>query len=172
MSHTVEVKIELRNKQALAAAVERLNGKVLGEGTYSFGGSQNSGFGFKLPNWRHPLVLGQDHKLRFDDYHGQWGNRADLKTLEDAYTSETVIEKCVELGWLTQREDNGNVTVYHPSGGSIVVELGGKVEGFNFHGTGCDAAIEAITSALGTETARYCKTERNEQKQEATILGN
>jgi hypothetical protein len=172
MSHTVTTKTEFRDKKSLGDAVTRMGGKVLGEGTYHFGGTVNVGFGFHLKDWQYPCVLDSAGVLNFDDYHGAWGNVADLEALKGEYVIEVASAKCLELGWMCQRETSGNLTIFHPSGASIVVERNGTVDALNFHGTACGEAVDAIAGALGAETSRFCKPENALISQEASVQSN
>jgi len=169
MSHTVTTKVEFKDKGPLGKAVQRMGGRVLGEGTFHFGGTANAGFGFHLKGWQHPCVLTGTGVLKFDDYHGRWGNVADLEVLKSEYAIEMAAQVCEEKGWMCQREDNGSLTVFHPSGGSIVVERDGTVDALGFQGNGCAAAVEAIAEKLGTETSRFCKPENSKLSQESTV---
>ncbi|MBI4474387.1 MAG: DUF2997 domain-containing protein [Acidobacteria bacterium] len=166
MSHTAQTKVEYRDKGALGKAILGMGGKVLGEGQYRLFGGPETGFGFTLSGWRYPLVLTSDGTLKFDDYEGEWGNRADLDRLKIEYAAAVVESKCAELCWSTQRESNGSITIYHP-GGTIVVTPDGTVDAIGFQGRGCEAAVDAIAAALGEETARYCKPEANIVRNEA-----
>ncbi len=49
MSHTVKVKIELKNRQALEQGVLDLGGAALGEGVHRLYAGLEEGFGFTLP---------------------------------------------------------------------------------------------------------------------------
>jgi hypothetical protein len=171
MSHTVTVAIEFRDPEALGRAVVALGGTVLGKGRHRlFAGAAEDGFGFRLSNWNYPLVLTASGHLKYDDYNGTWGNVADLKQLEAEYAIQKTILTCESLLWQYQRENDGTVTVFHPDGGTLKVLATGEVDALGFSGMGCQAAVEAISQALGRETGAYCKRERNDVLQRVVTV--
>lgn len=170
MSHTVTTKIEFRDKGPLGEAVKRMGGTVLGQGTHQLFSSREPGFGFTLPNWRHSLVLTDTNELKFDDYHGEWGNVKDLEVLKGYYAVEMAVKVAEELMWQAERINDG-VTVYHPEGGYITVTCDGTVDANGMIGKGCQAAVEAFSTALGSTTGAYCKREANETIQQNAVVG-
>src|SRR5262245_41380662 len=158
MSHTIQAKIELRNREALARAVTHLGGAIKGEGTYSFFSSREVGFGFHLPRWRFPIVLRDDGTVAFDDYKGQWGNRADIDTLRSRYAIEAARCAAEAQGWYCEEQGEA-LMIYYPEGGTLTVSPSGEVDASSFIGPGCADATEIIASALGQKQAEYCKPE-------------
>ena len=65
MSHTVKVRVELRDRDSLARAVVALGGEVLGQGTHRLFAGPEEGFGFKLKDWHYPLVLKENGELAY-----------------------------------------------------------------------------------------------------------
>jgi hypothetical protein len=158
-SHTVRVNVTMKNRTALGSAVVVMKGQVLGEGTHSlFAGQQARGFGFTLPNWNYPLVLGTDNVLNFDDYHGRWGRREDIATLNGHYTLEAARLAAMDQGWLSERLETGNLLIHHPEGPTITVFPDGRVDANGFQGNGCDIAAK-IEDALGNVVERSNKQE-------------
>ncbi len=150
MSHTITIKCEFQNKGVLGDAVKKMGGTVLGEATHQMFHTQTSkGFGFKLPGWQFPIVLQADGTLAYDDYNGGWGNVKDLETLKNEYQASMAVQACEAQGWLSQRENDGSVTVFHPSGATLTITTDGVIDANGFQGTGCKGAVEMIAAALG-----------------------
>lgn len=168
MSHTIATKTEYRDKEVLKRSIEGLGWKVLGEGEFNFGGTRNVGLGFKIPKWTHPVVFTEDGTLRFDDYHGRWGNKADLELLRAEYAIAVVEAHCNSVGWITERQSAGDLLIYHP-GGPVTVSPQGVVDAVNFTGPSCQAAVEEIAAVIGSETSRSCKTEMAHVEQDVQV---
>jgi DUF2997 family protein len=158
MSHTVTVKVEYKNKEALAHAVEAMKGRALGEGSHRLFSNTVTGYGFQLPNWRYPVILTADGELSFDNYNGQWGHVKDLDQLKGQYTMSCAYLKAQELGWYAEINSD-SVTIFHPSGGTIRVDASGTVDANNFAGTSCSSATEQIESAIGSRVSETLKPE-------------
>lgn len=159
MSHTTTVAVEFRNRQALAAAVTKIGGQVLGDGAWRLYSSQEKGYGFNLKGWQYPCILRtDDNSLAMDTYNGSWGNEADIVTLKGVYALEVAREVAVNQGWVTETTANGALLIYHPDGGTLTVTADGTVDCEGFQGTGCDVSA-AIESALGQVSARTNKAE-------------
>jgi hypothetical protein len=156
MSHTVKVKVELKDKSLLGTAVVEMQGTVLGEGTHRLYQGNETGFGFTLPKWSFPLVLKDNHELAFDDYNGSWGDRADVEHLTQRYAIHAAKQAAEAQGWLTERVDGGLI-IYHPDGGTLTVKPDGSVDAANFIGSACSDATAAIESALGTRQEEQLK---------------
>lgn len=143
-SHTVRVKVDFTDADALRAAVRALNWKWLGQGKHQlYGSNAATGHAFQIPNWRFPCVLDAAGELHYDDYNGNWGNVADLEQLRAAYLSTRVETAASLLGWQTERTPQG-VTVYHPQGGVLTVSHDGVCDTTGFTGTGCHEAREQL----------------------------
>lgn len=158
MSHQVTVKTEFTDKGALGDAVREMGGDVLGEGAVRQYQSNAVGFGFTLPGWRFPLCLEESGNLKFDDYNGSWGNRADVDRLKERYTIFLAERAATEMGWMTTREENGDLTVF-VGDASLTITPAGVIDACGFMGTGCDAAVNAMSAALGSEQSRQVKPE-------------
>lgn len=157
MSHTVRVRVEMRDRETLGHAVSDVGGTVLGEGTYKLYQNSETGFGFKLLNWKYPVVLKADNDLAFDDYGGYWGNRVDLDGLTQRYAIQAAKAAAEAQGWLTEEVAGGALLIYHPDGGTLTVRPDGSVDAENFVGTGCQNASEAIEAAMGTRQSQSVK---------------
>jgi hypothetical protein len=157
MSHTVNVKIEFRDRAALAAAVAALGGKVLGEGSYKLFSSTEGGLGIQLPGWKYPLIVKASGELAFDDYKGSWGNRADIEKLRAEYALEAARQAAEAQGWYCERQDD-RLLIYHPEG-LITVSADGVVDASGFQGKSCTKATEPIELALGARRQQIIKKE-------------
>lgn len=147
MSHTISVKVEIKDKHALAAAVERLGGRVLGEGTHALYQGSVQGFGLILPDWKYPIVLDEAGNLAYDDYGGRWGDAADIQRLTDGYAIEAAVSAAQSQGWYVERHDDRAI-VYHPDGGTLTVTADG-VTASGFSGGGCQQPTELLGAAMG-----------------------
>lgn len=147
-SHTTKVKVELRNIGALAAAIVRMGGVVIGQGDHRLFSSHETGFGFTLPNWYKPLVLHADSSLAYDAYGGVWGDEQDIGKLTALYAIECARLTAIEQGWYCE-ESGANLVIYHPTGGTLTVTPEGICDASGFVGAGCHA-FEPIELALGS----------------------
>ena len=89
MSHVVTIETQIRDPAALAAACRRL---VLDEpthGTAKLYSGQATGLIVHLPGWRYPAVIDTGtSEIRYDNYHGTWGEQRELDRLLQAYAVE------------------------------------------------------------------------------------
>ena len=166
MSHTVTIKIEMKNPAILRAAAEALGGQWIGEGTHKLFSTQTAtGHGFTLPRWRFPLVAQADGNLAFDDYHGEWGNVADLEKLKTRYAIEAARAEAQNLGWYAEDQADGTLLIYHPDGGTLLVTPAG-LDAAGFTGAACSAASEPIARAIGQTTGEARKEEYSAIRQQ------
>lgn len=159
MSHTITVQIEMRDRDAIAAAVTRMGGRVIGEGTHHLYGGEETGYAIHLEGWRYPMVIREDGTLCYDDYHGRWGDPQDIDELQAEYALARAEQECHRLGWYCERQDDGALLVYHPDGGTLRIEAGGTIDAAGFSGAGCAAATAPLAAALGSVTAEQRKPE-------------
>lgn len=162
MSHTVTIDVKVKNTDVFAQAVEAAGGKILGQGTHRLFSTQNTGFGIQMPGWSYPIVVETDGSLKFDDYHGRWGDVTQLHKLTDDYAQLVVKNECDNLGWYTEKNDQGELVVHHPEGGIIIVQKGGSLDAQGFHGKSCADATLKLEQALGTRLGESIKPEMNE----------
>jgi hypothetical protein len=92
MSHTVEVKTEVRNKATLQAACRALKLAAPVQGTHRlYAGRTAEGMAVTLPGWQYPVVFDTTTgRARLDNYGGAWGNQVELDKLLDRYSAEQV----------------------------------------------------------------------------------
>lgn len=165
MSHTVTVQISFKDPDAATPAIEAIGGKILGQGTHRLYAGAETGFGFTLPGWQYPLVITAGGQLKFDDYHGVWGNRADIERLEARYAVEVSKKVCDQQGWMYEQQPDGALLVYHPDGGTLTVTGAGQIDATGFTGKSCAAATAPIEAALGLTTDQHVKPEYNQEIQ-------
>jgi len=158
VSHTVKVKIEMKNTDALTRAAIALGGQVLGQGTHRLYSSQEDGFAIKLPGWQYPVIAKTDGTLAYDDYQGHWGNVRDIETLKSRYAIEAARLECERLGWYCE-EQNNSLIVYHPDGGTLTIGESGEIDASGFSGSSCSDATSPLERALGKTTESVKKNE-------------
>lgn len=150
MSHTVTVKVQIKDKGPLAAAVEAMGGHVIGDGTHNlYDGNAETGFGFKLKGWRYPIILKEDGTMSYDDFGGRWGNTDDIRRLTAKYAIEAARHAANEQGWNSEDQHDGSLKIEHPTGAYMTVQADGTVEAFGFIGSACDVT-SVIEEAMGT----------------------
>jgi hypothetical protein len=171
-SHTVRVDVKFSNVDALAAAALALGGSVLGVGVHKlFATNTAAGFGVKLPNWRYPIVADELGAVSFDNYNGAWGDNADVDRLRSEYAIAAAKQAADALGWLSSRNVDGSLVVYHPNGGTLTVDATGGVDANGFNGVGCHEAAAAIGSAIGKPAEFIAKPEYYNAEQQLTVGG-
>lgn len=87
MSHTMNIKIEIYDRQALELACQRLNLKME-EGKFNLYSSTEEGIGIFLPGWKYPVVIKSDGTISYDNYGGKWGKVEELNKLLAYYGLE------------------------------------------------------------------------------------
>lgn len=170
-SHTTKVAIEIRSREALAAAVLAMGGSVLGYGTHKLYSSTETGFAVQLPGWRYPVIAKDVGGLAYDNYNGSWGNAADLTKLTGRYAIEAARAAANGQGWMSQDAADGGLVVFHPSGGMMSVSPAGVVDATGFTGTACAEAGAIIEGALGKNLETNLKPAFFEERARITIGG-
>lgn len=87
MSHTMDIQMELHDRQALEAACRRLQIKME-YGKHQLHASMEEGMGIFLDGWRFPVVVKKEGVISYDNYNGYWGNIQKLHELEAFYGLE------------------------------------------------------------------------------------
>ncbi len=89
MSHIVQITTEVRDPVAVTAACRRLGlQEPIRETVRLFSGNA-TGIAVRLPEWRYPVVGDTaSGTINFDNYGGQWGDRAHLDRFLQAYATE------------------------------------------------------------------------------------
>jgi hypothetical protein len=84
----MNVSLELRDKDALFAACDRLGCPMLMRDDHKLFSSTETGIGVMLPDWRYPVVVRDNGTVAFDNYNGAWGNVSLLNELKAYYGIE------------------------------------------------------------------------------------
>jgi hypothetical protein len=113
MSHTVEVKTEIKDVDALKKACEHLDLDVPLFGNHKlYQSKKHEGWSIKLPGWNYPIVCNTETgELHFDNYEGRWGDLERLRDLKQRYTVEKTVMVAERQGRRVSEEqlENGNV---------------------------------------------------------------
>ena len=120
MSHIVQIQTEVRDPVAIGAAATRLRLPQPTQGTFKLFTTQATGWGVQLPRWRFPAVCDTaSGEVKYDNYQGQWGDRAELDRFLQLYA--------VERAKLEARKAGHCVTEQSLADGSIklTVQVGG-----------------------------------------------
>ena len=120
MSHIVTIKTEVRDATAVQSACHRLKLPPPVQGTHRLFGSNATGLGVQLPDWRYPVVCQLDTgQLQFDNDRGRWGEQLHLDAFMQSYS--------VEKAKIEARRKGHSVTETQLADGSIklVVQVGG-----------------------------------------------
>ena len=116
MSHIVEIKTELRDGAAVAAACRRLALPEPAMGTAQLYGGQAEGLLVQLPDWLYPIVIDPSTgTVRYDNYGGIWGDEQPLHRFVQAYV--------VERSRIEARKKSYATTEQSLADGSIMVEI-------------------------------------------------
>ena len=106
MSHTLKVKVEVKDETALATAAGRMGATVLGQGTHHLFAGDVRGFGVKLEGWQYPTVFNLvTGECSYDTYGGRWGDQAQLDRLVHEYTTEVIAQSLAVQGIGYYRQD-------------------------------------------------------------------
>lgn len=89
MSHIVEIKTEVRDSGAVAAACRRLSIPEPIQGTATVYATEEIGLLVQLPGWNYPVVCDlASGSLKYDNYGGAWGEQKELDRFLQAYAVE------------------------------------------------------------------------------------
>ena len=89
MSHLVTVAVEVRDRDALAAACRRLQlPQPEHQSVRFYDGSVVAGEAVQLPGWRYPVVFDLEGGVKLDDFEGRWGERRHFDALLQSYAVE------------------------------------------------------------------------------------
>ena len=121
MSHTVEIKTEVRDEVAVQAACSRLHLPRAVRGTFELYSTQATGLGIELPKWRYPVVANTETgRLQYDNYNERWGSQEYLDQFLQAYAVEKAKIEARRKGHsvVEQRLENGCVKLTVQVGGA------------------------------------------------------
>jgi hypothetical protein len=116
LSHIVEVKTEVRDQTAVAAACRRLALPEPVRGTAELYSGDVSGLIVHLPDWTYPVVIDTETgTIRYDNYNGAWGDEVHLHRFVQAYV--------VEQSRIEARKKSYATTEQSLADGSIMLEI-------------------------------------------------
>jgi hypothetical protein len=108
----MNVKIEMRDPDALVAAAERMGIKVGEKGTHKLYSSNSEvGIPIYLKDWRYPVIVKDDGTIAFDNFNGSWGKTEALDELKQIYGIEKAKIEARRQGYsfFEQKCDNGDL---------------------------------------------------------------
>lgn len=113
MSHTMNIKTQLTDVEALKRACVRVGARELGLDTFKLYKTHSEGRGVQLAGWNYPIVIKADGTIDYDNYNGAWGDERRLHELEAAYSLEKAIYDAWALGYRTVEgtDKDGNLTL-------------------------------------------------------------
>ena len=86
MSHVAEVRVDVKDPQALVAAARQMGVQCeLNSEARLYDGTVAKGHVVHLKGWRYPVVFGADGVARYDTYKGRWGDIAELNKFRQRY---------------------------------------------------------------------------------------
>lgn len=89
MSHVVEIRTEVRDAAAIAAACQRLNLPAPIHGTAKLFSESKTGWQVRLPGWTYPAVVDvTSGRVEFDNFGGRWGEQVQLDRFLQSYAVE------------------------------------------------------------------------------------
>ena len=116
MSHIVQIKTQIKDAVAVAAACRRLGLAEPVEETVRLFSAQAKGLAVRLPGWRFPVVCDlASGQLQYDNYGGSWGDQKQLDKFLQAYA--------VEMARIQARKRGHSVTEQQLADGSIKLTI-------------------------------------------------
>jgi hypothetical protein len=105
MSHIVEIRTEVRDPVAAAAACRRLGLPEPAHGTAKLFSGEATGLLVSLPGWAYPAVFDTvTGLLRYDNYGGSWGPQEHLGRFLQAYAVERAKIEARKKGYATTEQ--------------------------------------------------------------------
>ena len=98
MSHTMNIQLELHNRDALLAACQRL-GLTMTEGRHTIHSTIEEGIAVRLPGWRYPAIVKNDGSVAIDNFNGSWGRIEELNKLKAYYGLEKAKAEARKKGY-------------------------------------------------------------------------
>ncbi len=116
MSHIVSIQTKVRDRDAVAAACQRLGLPSPTHGTVSLFSGEATGLIVNLPGWQYPAVIDtQTGEVKFDNFEGHWGDQQHLDRLLQIYA--------VEKAKLEARKKGFTVSEQALNDGSIKLQI-------------------------------------------------
>lgn len=120
MSHIVQIRTQIRDPIALAAACARLKLPAPNSRAVQLFSAQVTGLAVELPGWRYPVVCQTDTgQLQYDNFEGRWGEQAQLDKLLQMYAVEKAKLEARKRGHTVaeQQLENGSIKILIHGGG-------------------------------------------------------
>lgn len=99
MSHTMNIKIDMKDFSAVSRAAKRLNLPAIEDKVHRLYSSTEEGLGIFLPGWKYPVVVKKDGTVSFDNYEGRWGNIEYLNKFKAHYGLEKAKAEAQRKGY-------------------------------------------------------------------------
>ena len=116
MSHIVQIKTQIKDRVAVAAACRRLGLTEPVEETVRLFSAQVKGLAVRLSGWRFPVVCDlASGQVQYDNYGGHWGDQKQLDKFLQAYA--------VEMARIQARKRGHSVTEQQLADGSIKLTI-------------------------------------------------
>lgn len=131
MSHTVTVKVEMKDTSAIGSAVDRIEGAHFikpavrdvrkrdeapniqeATGRHGIYSGAFEGIGVQLPGWNYPIVINPETgEVKYDNFSGSWGSQERLDEMVQMYSVEKAKAEAVLHGLTASEEalDNGDI---------------------------------------------------------------
>lgn len=95
MSHTVKVKLNLKDRELIKAVAKKLGIEFMEAAQRG----DISGCGIKLPKWQYPVVISATGECAYDNYNGNWGNIEELNKFQAHYGAEKTRIEAARMGY-------------------------------------------------------------------------
>lgn len=115
MSQILRIKAKMKDLAVVKKVAKAKGLKITKKGEQGFYSGTISGVGIHLPNWRYPLVVGENGEVSYDNYGGRWGNVKELNSFVRDYTAEKIKTEARKKGYsCTQKKNNNEIklTIY------------------------------------------------------------
>jgi hypothetical protein len=122
VSHIVEIKTEVRDPVAVAAACQRLGLPEPVHGTAKLFEGEATGWLVKLSGWLYPIVIDTTNaSVRFDNFSGNWGAPEHLDRFLQSYGVAKSAIEARKKGFLVSEQalSDGSILVTIGEGGAL-----------------------------------------------------
>ncbi len=115
MSHTVEIKCEMKNVASIKKACDVLKWPcVENSSSCLYDGKTIMGTVVSIPKWRYPAIIQESGAIAVDTYGSAWGDEKDLDKLKQRYSLEEAkssLSTAGLYGYETLNEVDGSITL-------------------------------------------------------------
>jgi hypothetical protein len=88
VSHTMNAKIQIRDKALFRRIAAECGAEILGEGTHELYAEQVEGLAIQPKGYHYPVVVDKDGNVKYDNYRGEWGAEGELGKILAKYGAE------------------------------------------------------------------------------------